>query len=298
MSSARPLRVTASEPSATRPDSDTYVTYVAVADAQRAAVVAATDSPFSITVRFRGGLTPRQQAAFTTAADRWTRVIVGDLPSVRIGSETVDDVLILAEGATIDGPGQILGQAGPTHLRPASAGAAALLPAQGEMTFDTADLAAMAADGTLDDVIAHEMGHVLGIGTIWARKRMLAGSGTADPTFTGAAARAEYAALTGRAPVGVPVENMGGPGTREGHWREAVFGNELMSGFIAAPGNPLSRLTAASLADLGYQVDLEAAEAYRLPVPASVGTVRAGHDGLGTVLPRDPVVLPMSSLRS
>lgn len=286
--------MTASKPSATGSDSGTYV---AVADAQRAAVLAATDSPFTIEVRFQGGLTPRQQAAFTAAADRWTRVIVGDLPSVRIGSETIDDVLILAEGAAIDGPGRILGQAGPTHLRPASAGAAALLPAQGSMTFDTADLATMEADGTIDDVIAHEMGHVLGIGTIWTRKRVLAGSGTADPTFTGAGARAEYATLTRRALAGVPVENTGGPGTREGHWRESVFGNELMSGFIAAPGNPLSRITAASLADIGYQVDLEAAEPYALPAPAGVGSVRESHVGLGAVLPREPVVLPTASLR-
>jgi glutamine synthetase len=27
---------------------------------------------------------------------------------------------------------------------------------------------------------------------------------------------------------GVPVENSGGPGTRDGHWRESVFSNELM----------------------------------------------------------------------
>ena len=38
------------------------------------------------------------------------------------------------------------------------------------MSFDTADLAQMAADGTLVDVITHEMGHVIGIGTIWDRR--------------------------------------------------------------------------------------------------------------------------------
>ncbi|MFC4949359.1 leishmanolysin-related zinc metalloendopeptidase [Pseudonocardia sp. GCM10023141] len=273
--------------------------YLAVADARRAAVLAATDSPFTIEVRFQGGLTERQQAAFTAAADRWARVIVGDLPPVQIGSETIDDVRILAEGATVDGPGKVLGQAGPTHLRPAAAGVAAMLPAQGSMTFDTADLAAMEADGTLDDVITHEMGHVLGIGTIWDRKDVLVGAGTADPTFTGAGAMAEYATLTGKAAVAVPVENIGGPGTAGGHWRESVFGNELMSGFIAAPGNPLSRVTTASLADLGYQVDLAAAEPYTLPVPAPVGSgsVRSGHGGLGRMLPREPVVLPAGSLR-
>lgn len=269
--------------------------YRATAAAPRAAQLAATDSPFAIDVRFVGGLTARQRTAFSKAADRWARVIVGDLPTVRVEGESVDDVLIVAEGAAIDGPGQILGQAGPTHLRPQNAGAAALLPARGEMTFDSADLAEMESDGTLDDVITHEMGHVLGIGTLWAQKRLLAGSGGPDPTFTGEVATAEYKALGGRA--AVPVENTGGPGTREGHWRESVFGNELMSGFIREPGNPLSRVTAASLADLGYQVDMDAAEPYRLPAkPPAKGSAITGHRGRGTVLPRVPVVLPEASL--
>jgi hypothetical protein len=269
--------------------------YRATADPKRAAVLAATDSPFTIDVRFLGGLTARQRAAFSRAADRWARVVVGDLPSAQVDGETVDDVLILARGSAIDGAGQVLGQAGPTFLRPASAGAAALLPAKGEMSFDSADLAAMEADGTLDDVITHEMGHVLGIGTLWARKDLLAGSGSDDPRFIGAGGVAEYATLTHRAATGVPVENTGGPGTREGHWRESTFGNELMSGFIAAPGNPLSRLTVASLADLGYQVDLDAAEPYALPTvtPGGGPAVIAGHGGRGTMLPMVvPTVLP------
>jgi hypothetical protein len=85
-------------------------------------------------------------------------VIVGDLPRARVDGELIDDILILAQGAPIDGPGRILGQAGPTHVRPRSAGAAAFLPVKGIMSFDTADLAKMARDGTLNDVIAHEMG--------------------------------------------------------------------------------------------------------------------------------------------
>ena len=71
----------------------------------------------------------------------------------------------------------MLGQAGPTRLRPAEAGAAAFLPAKGRMSFDTADLAQMERDGTLNDVITHEMGHVLGIGSVWTQKGLLAGAG-------------------------------------------------------------------------------------------------------------------------
>ena len=64
----------------------------------------------------------------------WRR-IVGDLPSVMINGEVIDDVVIDAQGTSIDGPGGILGQAGPTHLRPESAGSAALLPARGIMSW-------------------------------------------------------------------------------------------------------------------------------------------------------------------
>lgn len=276
--------------------------YQAKADAQRAELLAATSSPYTIDVRFLGGLTATQQAAFRTAADRWTKVIVGDLPSVLVDGEVIDDVLILAQGRAIDGPGGTLGQAGPTHLRPPSAGQAALLPVKGIMSFDTADLAQMQANGTLVDVITHEMGHVIGIGTVWQDKGLLNGAGTADPRFTGAQAIAEYKLLGGTGSgAGVPVENTGGSGTANSHWRETIFRNELMSGFIGGTGNPISRMTVGSLADLGYQVDLDAAEPYALP-----NLLRLAEEGLlvahqapidaGVMLPFVPIVLPAASL--
>jgi hypothetical protein len=279
-----------------------YEVYQARADVTRAQVLAATASPFTIEVRFLGGLNATQKAAFTAAADRWTTMIVGDLPAVMVEGEEVDDVLILAQGTEIDGPGQILGQAGPTHLRPATAGPAASLPARGIMSFDTADLAAMQADGTLRDVITHEMGHVLGIGTIWTMKKLLKDSTTNNPTFSGRTAMVEYGKLRGTSRrLRVPVENTGGPGTRNGHWRETVFRNELMSGFISAPGNPLSRVTVASLGDLGYQVDLAAAEPYALPdlLALAEGGELVPHAApidSGIMLPVVPQVLPPDSM--
>ena len=73
-----------------------------------------------IDVRFQGGLTTAQQAAFATAATRWSRIITADLPSVIVEGETIDDLVIDAEAIAIDGRGGILGQAGPTQLRPGS----------------------------------------------------------------------------------------------------------------------------------------------------------------------------------
>ena len=54
-----------------------------------------------------------------------------------------------------------------------------------EMGFDSADLNMMQRDGTLKSVILHEMGHVLGIGTLWRHKRLLKGAGTPNPVYVG-----------------------------------------------------------------------------------------------------------------
>ncbi|MGH9628075.1 MAG: leishmanolysin-related zinc metalloendopeptidase [Bryobacteraceae bacterium] len=262
------------------PPASKVETYFSHASVKRA-TAAAIQSAYNIEVRFLGGLTTTQKNAFKKAADRWSKAIVGDLPSVMIDGDVIDDLLIVAQGVSIDGPGRILGQAGPTHLRPARAGASAFLPAKGLMSFDTADLAKMQADGTLVDVIAHEMGHVIGIGTIWELKRLLVGAGSNNPTFRGVHAKREYGVLKDRRPLSVPVENTGGSGTRDGHWRETVFRNELMSGFIAASGNPLSKMTVASLQDLGYTVDLSAGEPYELPdlmALAETGRLRSLQD--------------------
>ncbi len=267
-----------------------------------AAAVAAAVSPFTIEIRFLGGLTQNQKNAFTAAADRWTRLIVGDLPSVQVNGEIIDDVVIEAQGRNIDGPARILGQAGPTHVRPANAGASAFLPVKGVMAFDTADLASMEQQGTLRDVIAHEMGHVLGIGTIWETKNLLQGAGTNNPTFHGQGAMEEYGRLRGTGPAPVPVENTGGEGTADGHWRETVFRNELMSGFISGQGNPLSRVTAASLEDLGYVVNMEAAEEFQLVT----NLLELAEGGLlthiapinvGEMIPTIPLVLTNDSLQ-
>jgi hypothetical protein len=48
-----------------------------------------------------------------------------------------------------------------------------------------------------------------------------------------------------------------------------VYDTELMTGYLEAPGvpMPLSAMTAASLVDLGYVVDLTKADPYTVPGP-------------------------------
>jgi subtilisin-like proprotein convertase family protein len=253
-------------------------------------------SPFLVEVRFLGGLTPTQQTAFANAAQRWAQIIRGDLPTAIVDGMTIDDVLIEAEGVVIDGPGGILGQAGPTHIRPGSN-----LPVKGIMSFDTADLANMEANGSLTDVILHEMGHVLGFGTLWSRMGLISGAGTVNSVFVGANAKREYAVLTGRPdPTPVPVENTGGPGTRDGHWRESVFGHELLTGFLSGATRPISRVSVGAFEDMGYVVDYNAAAAFVLPTAlflAEIGILgNRGPMDTCIIKRTEPIVLPPTAV--
>lgn len=228
-------------------------------------------SGYTIAVRYLAAATARQRDAVANAVARWEAVITRDLSDVSLNvpagkcfdtqpaiNERIDDLLLFVEFVEIDGPGKVLGEAGPCYVRGEN-----LLPLVGHLRLDAADLANMEKQGTLDDVVLHEIGHVLGIGTLWQDLSLLVGGGGADPQFTGGNAISAYSRMGG-VQGSVPVENTGAAGTRDGHWRESVFGTELMTGWISAGGNPMSALTIASLQDLGYGADPAVASAYTL----------------------------------
>jgi hypothetical protein len=227
-------------------------------------------SGFTITLNMTG-LTASQQTIFQQAAARWSQAIVGDLPNVTYNGTVIDDVLINASSVYIDGVGRVLGQAGPDRIRSSSQGG---LPFLGTMQFDSADIASMESQGTLFGVVLHEMGHVLGIGTLWSSRGLLTGAGGDNPRFTGAQATAAYNAIFGRNDASVPVEAGGGSGTRDSHWRESVFTSELMTGW-ASGGLQMSRVTIGSLADIGYVVNMNAADAFT-PSTSASGFLVAG----------------------
>jgi hypothetical protein len=243
-----------------------------------------TCGAYCIIIRYVGSVTAAQEAAFTNARLRWQQIITGNLPSVQMNipagackdqdgttivnhpavNELVDDLLVYVQIDSIDGPGGVLGTAGPCFIRQTSR-----LPVFGIMLLDRADLNLMQQQNLLGDVILHELGHVLGFPTIWtdAQFNLLVGAGTDNPYFTGGNARSAFQ-LAGGTPVegvGVPVENTGGDGTRDSHWREAVLANELMTGFLSTANNPLSAITIGSFADIGYDVNFAAADAYTVP---------------------------------
>lgn len=264
----------------------------------------ATPAVYDIEIVFRKPeeLAERHRSAFLNAERLWEEAITGNLAWATLreaelgvclrqggidlepgGDRIVNDMLIYASVEQIDGGGGILAAAGPCQLRRDD-----LLPIVGTMRIDAAD-----ADGDhLEETIVHEMAHVLGFGTVWGRLGLLQDSvahGRGNPHFTGDSAVAAFARIGGgryTASRLVPVQNLGGVGVWNGHWRDYVFCNELMTAFVDAGKNPLSIVTLASMADLGYEgVDTGAADAFTLPANCTSSDVGGARpDGARRVL--------------
>ena len=166
-------------------------------------------------------------------------------------------------------------------------------PLVGKLRLDTADLGRLGT-ALLRRVTVHEIAHVLGFGASRKWRALLdnpsrgfdyiPGQNTLPDThFDGTAANSAFDTVGGDSYTGgegVPVENdttRYGSAALDAHWREAVFASELMTPSITS-GEPLSRVTIAALADLGYSVSYGQAESYTLPGTTSSRLEAAGRE--------------------
>jgi hypothetical protein len=169
-------------------------------------------------------------------------------------SDVIDDIEINLTLTNIDGAGGILGQAGPDYWRPTQEDYHLIL--EGSIELDVADALNFLSQGLFDDILFHEMLHVIGVGTLWSDKQVTSGY-----TYTGQEGMDAYvmSGFSGNHPL---IEDDGGGGTAGGHWEEGSDrpwmtlagypeGSEIMTGYIDSR-NWLSWVTIASLEDLGY----------------------------------------------
>ena len=273
------------------------------------------DTSFDIDLRYSGTApTTAQERAIRAAADKLESVITSDFDRVYIHAPTtcndeystvfgdsIDDVQVHVRLASIDGPGGAVAYAGLYNVW--SDG----LPYFGGITIDTADLPSLGTTG-LRHVALHEIAHVLGFGQHrqwWTLMRGLPLPGEAaggNPYFVGSAAVSAFdELLDGSTYDGdkVPVENDAeryGKGVLYVHWRESVFDSEVMTPTIStSTSQPLSKVTLAALADIGYSVDYSEAESYTLPSRSQL-QAKAAHDAeedihLGDDILRVPIIV-------
>lgn len=221
-----------------------------------------TPDHFDILLVGLDSLTDEQRAIFEEAEATWESLITGyDIP-VGFNGPTIELVI-----EPIDGSGQILGSAGPDMI---SIAGGVIYTLEGEMRFDSADVADLISDGEFDEVVLHEMAHVLGFGTLWDNNALAIDE---SGEYQGLGAISEFdsdfvVTATGATPAlgFVPVELDGGPGTRDGHWDETTvyeaangqgpLANELMTGFIntTPPSAPIyiGDITLGQFRDLGF----------------------------------------------
>jgi hypothetical protein len=272
--------------------------------AQLTAIVTINDyvppDPYTIEFSFDSSVPANVQAMFQAAADRWQNVIVGDLPNVTLpNGQVVDDLLInVSVSSTL--PTGVIAQAGFTDIRVGNSSTPANgnfsqngLPYIGDMEISDDFLTAVG----LPNTIAHEMGHVIGFGTLWQSNvgtfsSLVSGIGTSNPVYVGANAVREYNSIFATSGTSVPLYQVSSTtppsydGSYGSHWRDSVFDStnpaydELMTATynvngvngVAVPAY-LSRITVGALNDFGYTVSYVGAESYTAPASATTQTI-------------------------
>ena len=229
------------------------------------------ESPFDIELVFLDDFTELERELWHLIAKRWEAVIQMELPDYELSreffasfarrqvkvpaGEYIDDLRIYVTKFDPDEYELAYGRrpngiASPLLLRSSS------LPIIGHVGINQ-ERATRLTDAWHTG--RHEIGHVLGIGSIWFDSGMLPDLGTViHPHFAGPQAIAAFDRAGGTNYQGAKI-----PTELGRHWHGGVLSGELMSttsnGF-----RQLSAITLGALSDLGYTIDFSAADPYEL----------------------------------
>ena len=240
--------------------------------------VSELDTTFDLEIMFTASVSSTVRAEANDAKDRWEAVLedteLVDLPMNRTVScfgvsnhvSTVDDVMVFVHVDSIDGGGRVSAVTESCHARSLGLGG---FPLVSTIKIDEEDLEELVDEDALFPVMFHEMGHALGFPNIWRDRDLLDTRDAEDPHFEGDLAIEAFDAAGGGGYAGekVPVQL-----AVFSHWRESVFGDEIMSPHLS-PGDdeaPISAITLQSFADIGYRVDVSRADDYELPASHNI----------------------------
>ena len=232
-----------------------------------------TESPFNIDLVFLGNFIEEEREIWYHAANRWEAAIQTELPDYTFsdawsgtcgeqpinifGGEQIDDLRIYI---TKPNDGYRLSGA-PLALRSSSLPVIGCIQVSPRLSYSFQVIAQAGL---------HEIGHVLGIGTIWHDSGMLRDL-NGDTHFAGPQAIAAFDQASG-----TDYQDAKVPTERDGlHWRYSILSGELMALIRLSSGGDaaLSAITLQALSDLGYSVDLAAADPYVLSSPTAAKPV-------------------------
>ena len=248
---------------------------------------------FDIELVFLDDVSELQKNVTQYAVKRWMSVIVEDLPDYTFAQgfsgtcggqsyaipsgEQIDDLRIYFS-TNVDAIFAI-GLGKPDLLR-----ATTHLPVVGCMQIDVSNINALLS------ITLHEIGHVLGFGTVWEkfgfRQDLSFSDRGADTHFNGPRAIAAFDDAGGRDYRGkkVPVQQRDGA-----HWRLGVLTGEVMTA-VGDGEAALSAITVQSLADLGYGVDVTRADPYNTREPYDYLSGTTATAKISAVLPSTPTL--------
>jgi len=199
-----------------------------------------------------GQVDERYWPSVLAAKERWERIIATDrwgpwsgaavtgLNSDYVGTEvpaTLDDIYIAVIVRPLPGgAGGRYAEAGPDRQT------GNLEIVASSIILDSVDIDTAVRDGIMDELVLHEMGHCLGLGTNWDLAGVVSGS-----TYTGANG------VQGWRDVGCTGDL---PLDTGGHWSESCLSIELMTPTLRTNFDySVSAVTMGSLEDLGYTVN-------------------------------------------
>ena len=274
----------------------------AAGSAQATVTATARQSDFDIQIVFAATLTPEQEDAVRAGVERWTQVIVNDLPDISFPQGYAPDNhcsglrgLTIAPGGVVDDVRLTIDVSESERRRVYGGLCDWRIETREPFLVNivlTSSLLNTLDAGALSGLVAHQTGHLLGFGWRWSRllrNRVREFGDGADTHFPDALTVAAFDDAGGSEydeGGKVPVENYEYPQLADYHWRGDVFQDELMSAWNhrwANPGwkptsnnPPLSAITVQAMAALGYEIDLSKADAFTVPVPGAAAPASPG----------------------